>query len=105
HARAAKKIFLLDLDRSALELAMFGHSQPKYFQGAPVWVVDEQAAADAKIMEDWDWGVTYPGRSRADVYARTPEGKLIQAVETSPANPMLLNKVLSSYLPGIYSCR
>ena len=105
HVRAAKKIFLLDLDRGALELAMFGHSQPKYFQGAPVWVVDEQAAADAKTMEDWDWNESYPGRSRADVYARTPEGKLIQAQDRSPPNPMLLNKVLASYLPGIYGER
>ena len=88
-----QEIFLLDLDRSALELAMFGHRTPKYFQGAPVWVVDEQAAADAKTMEDWVWEVTYPGRSRADVYARTPDGKLIQAMDASPPNPMLLNKV------------
>ncbi len=106
HARAAKKIFLLDLDRSALELAMFGHSQPKYFQGQPVWVVDEQVAADSKSnMFDFEWEEKYPGRSRDDIYARSPEGKLIQAVETSPPNPMLLNKVLSSYLPGIYSER
>jgi hypothetical protein len=105
HVRAAKKIFLLDLDRSALELAMFGHSQPKYFQGAPVWVVDEQAAADAKTMEDWDWNESYPGRSRDDVYARTPDGRLIQAQDKSPPNPMLLNKVLASYLPGIYGER
>jgi hypothetical protein len=105
HARAAKKIFLLDLDRSALELAMFGHSQPKYFQGSPVWVVDERAAADAKVYEDWEWEAAYPGRSRADVFARTPDGRLIQAMDTSPPNPMLLNKVLASYLPGIYGER
>jgi hypothetical protein len=105
HVRAAKKIFLLDLDRGALELAMFGHQTPKYFQSAPVWVVDERAAADAKVMEDWEWEVAYPGRSRADVYARTPDGKLIQAMDTSPPNPMLLNKVLASYLPQIYGER
>jgi hypothetical protein len=105
HARAAKKIFLLDLDRSALELAMFGHSQPKYFQGSPVWVVDERAAADAKVYEDWEWEAAYPGRSRADVFARTPDGRLVQAMDTSPPNPMLLNKVLASYLPGIYGER
>jgi hypothetical protein len=105
HVRAAKKIFLLDLDRSALELAMFGHRTPKYFQGAPVWVVDEAAAALAKTAEDWDWDGTYPGRSRDDIYARTPDGKLIQATDISPPNPMLLNKVLASYLPQIYGER
>jgi hypothetical protein len=105
HVRAAKKIFLLDLDRGALELAMFGHQTPKYFQGAPVWVVDEQIAADTKTMEDWVWDGTYPGRGRDDIYARTPDGKLVQAMDTSPPNPMLLNKVLASYLPQIYGER
>jgi hypothetical protein len=106
HVRAAKKIFLLDLDRGALELAMFGHQTPKYFSGAPVWVVDEQAAADSKSnMFDFEWEDKYPGRTRDDIYARTPDGKLIQAMDTSPPNPMLLNKVLASYLPQIYSER
>jgi hypothetical protein len=105
HVRAAKKIFLLDLDRSALELAMFGHSTPKYFQGAPVWVVDAKAAADAKSMEDWEWNSFYPGRSRDDVFARDQNGRLVQALETSPPNPMLLNKVLASYLPQVYGDR
>src|SRR5208282_1573703 len=59
HVRAAKKIFTLELDRAALSLAMFGHRTPKYFQGAPVWVVDEQIAADAKTLEDWAWEGTY----------------------------------------------
>jgi hypothetical protein len=103
HVRAAKALFLLDLDRGALELAMFGHSQPKYFQGQPVWVVDEQIAADSiSNMMDFEWEDKYPGRARADTYARTPDGKLIQAQDTSPPNPMLLNRVLASYLPQLY---
>jgi hypothetical protein len=105
HVRAAKKIFLLDLDRGALTLALEGHSTPKYFSGAPVWVADPQAAADAKTMEDWEWDVAYPGRNRDDIYARTPDGRLQQAVDTSPPNPMLLNKVLASYLPNLYGDR
>lgn len=105
HVRAAKKIFLLDLDRGALELAMFGHSTPKYFQGAPVWIVDEQIAADSiSDMMDFEWEAKYPGRVRSDTFARDPEtGSLRQAVDTSPPNPMLLNRVLASYLPQIYS--
>jgi hypothetical protein len=102
HVRAAKKIFLLDLDRSALELAMFGHRTPKYFHGAPVWIVDKEVAADAKSLDDIDWELKYGRRSRDDTYARSTDGKLIQATDSSPPNPMLLNKVLSSYLPQIY---
>jgi hypothetical protein len=103
HCRAAKKIFLLDLDRSALELSAFGHQTPKYFKGAPVWIVDEKIAADsASNMMDIEWEEKYPGRVRSDTYARTSDGRLIQAQDRSPPNPMLLNKVLSSYLPGIY---
>lgn len=102
HVRAAKKIFLLDLDRAALELAMVGHSTPKYFQGAPVWVVDEQVAGDARDLDELDWISKYGARRRDDHFARTPDGKLVQAEDTSPPNPMLLNKVLASYLPGIY---
>ena len=106
HARAAKALFLVDLDRSALELAMFGHSTPKYFQGAPVWEVDPQAAADSKSdMMDFEWEAKYPGRVRDDIYARTPDGRLQQAMDTSPPNPMLLNKVLASYLPNLYGER
>lgn len=104
HVRAAKKIFLLDLDRGALELAMFGHSTKKYFSGAPVWIVDEQIAADSMSnMFDFEWEEKYPGRARDDCYARDPEtGGLCQAMDTSPPNPMLLNKVLGAYLPNLY---
>lgn len=105
HVRAAKRIFLLDLDRSALELAMFGHQSPKYYQGSPVWQVSEAVASDALSLPDEDWQLIYGERSRSDIYTRDEHGKLIQAMDTSPPNPMLLNKVLASYIPHIYAER
>ena len=85
--RAAKKIFLLDLDRAALELAMVGHSVPKYFQGQPVWVVDEQVAGDARDLDetglDFEIRRAGPGRSlRADTGRQAGPGARHFAAES-----------------------
>jgi hypothetical protein len=102
----AKKLSIIELDRGALQLAMEGHSTPRYHDGKPVFKTDLQVAADALTMEDWEWEATYPERkSRTDVWARDEKGRLIQEMVVSPPNPQLVNKLLASLIPNVYSER
>jgi hypothetical protein len=100
HISAARRLSIVELDRAALQLGLEGHSQPRFHDGKPVYKIDMQAAADDLTMEDWDWEVAYPGRKRGDIYARTPDGKLVQEMVTSPPNAQLVSKLLSSLIPA-----
>jgi hypothetical protein len=102
HMTTARKLAIVELDRAALEMALEGHSQPRYdAAGKPVWKTDAQAAADALTLDDFDWEMKYgPSRRRDDVYARDADGKLIQEQIVTPANGALVSKILSALIPA-----
>lgn len=101
----AKKLSIIELDRSALQLAIEGHSTPRYHDGKPVFKTDLQVAGDALTMDEMTWLQEYGLRRRDDTYARDQDGKLIQEMVASPPNPQLVNKLLSSLIPSVYSER
>lgn len=77
HMNTARKLAIVELDRAALEMALEGHSQPRYdAAGRPVWKTDPRAAADALAMDDTTFELVW-GRPRTDVYLRDADGKLI----------------------------
>lgn len=102
HMNTARRLAIVELDRAALEMALEGHSQPRYdAAGKPVWKTDAQVAADALTLDDFDWEMKYgPSRRRDDVYARDTDGKLIQETIVTPANGALVSKILSALIPA-----
>jgi hypothetical protein len=102
HMNTARKLAIVELDRAALEMALEGHSQPRYdAAGKPIWKTDPQVAADALTLDDFDWELKYgPHRRRDDVYARTEAGELIQEQLVTPANGALVAKILSALIPA-----
>lgn len=102
HLTTARKLAIVELDRAALEMALEGHSQPRYdAAGKPVWKIDPQVAADALTFDDAMWEITYgPDRRRDDVYARDDQGRLIQEQIVTPANGALVSKILSALIPA-----
>ena len=103
HVNAARKLNVVALDHAARDLAINGHREPKFHDGKPVWKVDAKIAADALTMDDDTWAICYGDRERSDAFARDKAGQLIQEVTTSPPNPAILVKLLTSLAPEIYS--
>lgn len=100
HLTTARKLAIVELDRAALEMALEGHSQPRYdAAGRPVWKTDPRAAADALAMDDTTFELVW-GRLRTDVYLRDADGKLIQEQIVTPANGALVAKILSALIPA-----
>ncbi len=102
HVAAARKLSIVALDHSARDLAINGHSEPRFHDGKPVWKVDPQVAADAISYSDEDWAEWYAPRSRTDIYMRDEKGALVQDVVVHPPNPAILVKLLTSLAPSIY---
>lgn len=101
HMHTARKLAIVELDRAALELALEGHSQPRYdAAGKPVWKVDSEAAADAITLDDMDWILKWGARNRDDVFARDEQGRLIQEQIVTPANGALVSKILTALIPA-----
>ena len=102
---AARALNKSALDHRARDLALNGHSEPLYFQGAPVWKQDPKRAADAKTFTEGEWSIMYPEFEYRDVYARDHNGALVQEVVTHPPNPQVLNKVLAALIPETFGER
>lgn len=105
HVDIARKLSTVALDHSARDLAINGHSAPKFLNGQPVWTVDPKIAADALSMDDEMWEIAYGDRKREDIYVRDANGALVQEMDISPPNPQLLVKMLASLVPDIYGER
>lgn len=100
HLETARRLAIVELDRAALEMALEGHSQPRYdAAGRPVWKTDPRAAADALVMDDTTFELVW-GRPRTDVYLRNADGILIQEQIVTPANGALVAKILSALIPA-----
>jgi hypothetical protein len=99
----ARKLNILAIDHEARALA-FGHTEDRYFNGAPVYRRDPVAEADALTLDDFDWDLKY-GRDRSDTFERGPDGGLIVEQVTHPPNSQLMVKLLTSLLPDAYAER
>jgi hypothetical protein len=103
HVNAARKLNIVALDHAARDLAINGHSEPRFHDGKPVYKRDPKIAADALTLSDNDWATTYgPDRPRTDTFARDENGSLIQEMVVHPPNPAILVKLLTSLAPEIY---
>lgn len=103
HVNAARKLNIVALDHAARDLAINGHSEPRFHDGKPVYKRDPKIAADALDLSDIDWQLKYGGRPRTDTFYRDPEtGALEQEVIVHPPNPAILVKLLTSLAPEIY---
>lgn len=102
HVNAARKLNIVALDHAARDLAVNGHSEPRFHDGKPVWKPDPKIAADALTMSDSEWTATYGGRPRTDTFMRDERAALIQDMVVHPPNPAILVKLLTSLAPEIY---
>lgn len=103
HVNAARKLNIVALDHAARDLAINGHSEPRFHDGKPVYRRDPKIAADALDLSDADWKSKYGERPRTDTFYRNPEmGALEQEVVVHPPNPAILVKLLTSLAPEIY---
>ena len=102
HVNAARKLNIVALDHAARDLAINGHSEPRYHDGKPVYKRDPKIEADALSMGDYEWDATYGDRSRSDTFLRDTNGALVQEVIVHPPNPAILVKLLTSLAPEIY---
>ena len=101
HVNAARKLNIVALDHAARDLAVNGHSEPRFHDGKPVWKPDPKIAADALTMSDSEWTATYGDRPRTDPFMRDERGAL-QDMVVHPPNPAILVKLLTSLAPEIY---
>jgi hypothetical protein len=102
HVNAARKLNIVALDHAARDLAINGHSEPRFHDGKPVWKPDPKVAADALTMSGLEWTAAYGDRPRTDTFIRDKQGALIQDVIVHPPNPAILVKLLTSLAPEIY---
>lgn len=102
HVNAARKLNIVALDHAARDLAINGHSEPRYHDGKPVYRRDPKIEADALSMGDFEWDATYGDRPRSDTFLRDANGALVQDVIVHPPNPAILVKLLTSLAPEIY---
>jgi hypothetical protein len=102
HVNAARKLNIVALDHAARDLAINGHSEPRFHDGKPVWKPDPKIAADALSLSDSEWTALYGSRPRTDTFMRDEQGALIQDVVVHPPNPAILVKLLTSLAPEIY---
>src|SRR5262249_52366849 len=81
-----------------------GHSEPRFFEGRPVYARDPIVEADALELTDEEFFAKYPKRkSKEDTFARDPiTGALIQETVEHPPNPAIVVKLLASLAPKIY---
>jgi hypothetical protein len=106
HIVAARKLNVVALDHAARDLAINGHSEPRFHDGKPVWRRDPQIEADAITLDELDWIAKYGPRKRTDTFYRDPEtGALEQEQIVHPPNPAILVKLLASLAPDIYGER
>lgn len=99
HMNTARKLAIVELDRSALQLGIEGHSQPRYHDGKPVYRRDPRVESDALTMDDDMWEIVYGNRRREDTFLRDDQGRLVQDTITSAPNAQLVAKLLSSLIP------
>jgi hypothetical protein len=102
HVNAARKLNVVALDYAARDLAINGHSEPRFHDGKPVWKHDPKIAADALAMSVSEWTAAYGDRPRTDTFMRDERGALIQELVVHPPNPAILVKLLTSLAPEIY---
>jgi hypothetical protein len=102
HVNAARKLNIVALDHAARDLALNGHSEPRYHDGKPVYKRDPRIEADALSMGDFEWDGTYGDRPRSDTFLRDASGALVQDVIVHPPNPAILVKLLTALAPEIY---
>jgi hypothetical protein len=102
HVNAARKLNIVALDHAARDLAINGHSEPRFHDGKPVWKPDPKIAADALTMSAAEWTAAYGDRPRTDTFMRDEHGALIQEAVVHPPNPAILVKLLTSLAPEIY---
>jgi hypothetical protein len=102
HVNAARKLNIVALDHAARDLAINGHSEPRYHDGKPVYKRDPKIEADALSMDELEWEATYGDRPRSDTFRRDANGALVQEVIVHPPNPAILVKLLTSLAPEIY---
>lgn len=105
HVNAARKLNIAALDHAARDLAINGHTEPRFHDGKPVWKRDPKLEADAITLDEMDWIGRYGVRPRTDTFARDEAGALIQETVTHPPNPAILVKLLTSLAPEIYGER
>src|ERR1700686_5510802 len=55
HVNAARKLNIVALDHAARDLAINGHSEPRYPDGKPVYKRDPKIEADALSMDELEW--------------------------------------------------
>ena len=103
HADAARKLSVVALDHSARDLAINGHSEPRFHDGSPVYKRDPKLVADALDPELWE--IAHAPRDINDTFMRDKSGALIPEMVTSPPNPALLIKMLASLAPDLYGER
>jgi len=103
HIVAARRLNVVALDHAARDLAINGHSEPRFHDGKPVYKRDPKIAADALDLSDADWTSKYADRPRTDTFYRNSEtGALEQEVVIHPPNPAILVKLLTSLAPEVY---
>ncbi len=100
----ARRLNILAIDAEARGLA-FGHTEDRYFNGAPVYKRDPVIEADALSMDDDTWSICYGDRDRSDTFMRGPDGGLVVDQVTHPPNAQLMVKLLTSLLPEAYAER
>jgi hypothetical protein len=106
HVNAARKLNVVALDHAARDLAINGHSEPRFHDGKPVYRRDPKVEADAITLDELDWLRDYGTRKRSDTYYRDPQtGALEQEMIVHPPNPAILVKLLTSLAPEIYGER
>jgi hypothetical protein len=104
HVNAARKLNVVALDHAARDLAINGHSEPRFFNGEPVYRRDPKLVALA--LDPVMWEMTFgAARSITDTFMRDADGALIQEMIVHPPNPAVLVKLLTSLAPEIYGER
>ncbi|MGO9686522.1 MAG: hypothetical protein ACLPTZ_28770 [Beijerinckiaceae bacterium] len=95
------------IDARIIEAATSAHFEPLFNAqtGTPFWEVDPKVAADAKSLCDFDWGLAYDDRDRADIYKRDENGALIQVTKEVAPSPAILVKAAASLLSQVYGER
>ena len=102
HVVAARRLSVMAMDHVARDLAINGHTEPRFHNGKPVWRRDPQIEADALALDDEAWTNRYGNRPRSDTFMRDETGGLIQEVVVYPPNPAMLVKLLAKLAPEIY---
>lgn len=105
HVVAARRLSVVAMDHVARDLAINGHTEPRFHNGKPVWRRDPQIEADALALEDEAWKARYGNRPRSDTFLRDETGGLIQEVVVHPPNPAMLVKLLAKLAPEVYGDR